>query len=333
MGVARGMAVTVGVLLGTAAAAQQVEAQLAVSGFCSRTAAAARSACSNEVRADFWMATGRCLNVADRSAREACRAEAAEARTEDAALCSEQLDARLALCRATGEAPYDPQQFVAASFVDPLQIGRSVQPNPYFPLVPGARWVYEGGGETVTVEVLGRIETVAGVPCTVVRDVVTEDGETIEDTLDWFAQHVDGSVWYCGERSQELEEGQLVSLEGSWRAGQELARPGVIMQGSPRVGSVYRQEFALGEAEDAAQILSLTGSETTPAASCAGRCLVTRDFTPLEPDATETKYYAPGVGLILEVDPTTGERLELVDFELPASTAAPALPTRPRSAR
>jgi hypothetical protein len=306
------------VLAAGGARAQVLETQVSVTGFCSRTAVAARSACTNEVRADFWTATGRCLNTAERSAREACRAEAREAREEDAGLCTEQFDARSALCRALGEGPYDPP-FSAASFVDPLEIGRTVPPNPFFPLVPGSRWVYEGGGETVTVEVLGEVETVAGVPCTVVRDVVTEDGVPIEDTLDWFAQHVDGSVWYCGEISQEFEEGRLVSLDGSWRAGEERARPGLIMQGSPRVGSVYRQEFALGEAEDVAEIVSLTGNETTLATSCAGRCLVTRDFTPLEPEVSENKFYAPGVGPILEIDLTTGERLELVQFSIPAA--------------
>jgi hypothetical protein len=38
------------------------------------------------------------------------------------------------------------------------------------------------------------------------------------------------------------------------------------------------------------------------------------DFTPLEPEVFEYKYYAPGVGLILEVDPETGERVELVEM-------------------
>jgi hypothetical protein len=44
--------------------------------------------------------------------------------------------------------------------------------------------------------------------------------------------------------------------------------------------------------------------------------LQTRDYTPLDPDpdSEEHKYYAPGIGLIVEVKPSTGERLELIEF-------------------
>ena len=48
-----------------------------------------------------------------------------------------------------------------------------------------------------------------------------------------------------------------------------------------------------------------------PAATCTGDCLVTRDFSPLDPGVEEEKYYAPGVGKILEIDLETGTRVEL----------------------
>jgi hypothetical protein len=286
-------------------------------GFCVKTAELAESACQHGVRDDHGIALGRCYNTADESARQSCIAAANAEREEGPEECEDQFDARLELCDAFGTAPYDPPEFVGQNFVDPLQIGSSVTPNPYFPLVPGRRWVYRSEDETVTVEVLGQVIRIDGVPCTVVRDVVTENGRTVEDTNDWFAQHRDGTVWYCGEISGEYENGQLVGFEGSWRAGTDHARAGKIMPSKPRVGEIYRQEFALGDAEDVGQILSVTGSEGTPAASCDGRCVVTADFTPLEPDTLEHKYYAAGVGLILEVDQETGERLELVEFTVP----------------
>lgn len=286
-------------------------------GVCSRTAGLMRAACAEQVRADYATELGRCLNTRSDAARARCLARARQTRGDDVQRCGEQLGARLALCRATGEGRYDPPEFRRpGNFVDPLEIGRSVRPNPFFPLVPGSQWVYRGGGEVTTVEVLAERKVIAGVPCITVHDVVEEDGVVIEDTLDWYAQQEDGTVWYCGELSQELEGGELVSLEGSWRAGRDRARAGVIMEASPRVGDVYRQEFALGEAEDAAEVLSLTGSATVPATSCEGSCLLTRDFTPLEPEAREDKSYAPGVGLVLEVDRETGERNELVRFRI-----------------
>jgi hypothetical protein len=285
-------------------------------GVCSRTARIARTACGHEVTNAYWTAVGRCLNVSDAAARESCIAAARRTRTEGAQLCAQQSDARSNLCDKLGEAPYDPR-FEPGAFVDPLEIGKSVTPNPFFPLVPGSQWIYASPLETVTVDVLGRSERIAGVPCTVVHDVVKHNGQTIEDTLDWFAQNIDGSVWYCGEHSEELLNGRVVDIGGSWSAGTDQARPGVIMQAVPHVGDTYRQEFALGDAEDAATIRSTRASVTVPAASCASACLVIREFTPLEPDASEDKYYASNVGQILTVDRVTGERLGLIRYRIP----------------
>lgn len=294
-----------------------LQAQAATdNGVCSRTAKAAGTACGHDVIDDYWIAVGRCLNTADTAERDSCLAEAGAARTESTQLCSEQFEGRENLCDALGEASYDPS-FDPGDFVNPLQIGKSVTPNRFFPLVPGSQWVYRSPSETVTIDVLGKVERIEGVPCTVVHDVVKHNGQTIEDTLDWFAQHVDGSVWYCGEQSEELEDGRVVDVAGSWRAGDEDARPGIIMQAVPHVGDTYRQEFALGDAEDAATIRSISASATVPAASCSHTCLVTREFTPLEPDLREDKYYAPNIGLVLSVDRTTGERLELIRYRIP----------------
>jgi len=138
-----------------------------------------------------------------------------------------------------------------------------------------------------------------------------------EDTDDWMTQDVEGNVWYFGEISKTYEDGELTDIEGSWTAGVDGAKPGILMKAAPEVGDVYRQEFALGEAEDAGEVVSTTGSATVPAASCSGSCVVTRDFTPIEPDGEEFKYYLSGVGLILEENPETGGRVELVDVTFP----------------
>jgi hypothetical protein len=285
-------------------------------GVCSRTTNAARTACGHDVIDTYLIAAGRCLNTSDSAARNECLAEARDARTEGTQLCAQQFEARDNLCDALGEAPYDPP-FDPGDFVNPLEIGKSVSPHRFFPLIPGSQWVYRSPSEHVTIDVLGKVERIAGVPCTVVHDVVRHNGQISEDTLDWFAQRADGSVWYCGEQSEELENGRVVDVGGSWRAGVEEARPGIIMQAAPHLGDTYRQEFALGDAEDAATIRSLTASATVPAASCSRTCLVTREFTPLEPDLLEEKYYAPNIGQILSIDRRTGERLELIRYRIP----------------
>ncbi len=285
---------------------------------CTATARAARRACRNDVRDDFWTTIGNCANLADPIAASACSAAAKDAGGEERRGCTDRFAARLELCSAIGEEAFDPA-FDPAGFVDPTAIGVTVTANPYFPLKRGRSWVYEGDGETITVT--GRDETklIAGVTCLVVNDRVEEDGDVIEETDDWYAEDLLGNVWYCGEiaRNFEIAEGkdspELADLDGSWKSFRDFARPGIIMQAVPEIGMIYRQGFALREAEDVAQIVLLNGSARVPAASCFGDCLVTRDFTPIEPDVEEYKYYAPGIGLVLEVG-QDGSRVELVQF-------------------
>jgi hypothetical protein len=159
-------------------------------------------------------------------------------------------------------------------------------------------------------------------PCRVVTDVVSQAGETIEDTEDWFAQDNAGNVWYFGEISQEFQDGELVSLEGSWKAGRDGAKPGVIMLANPQPGDLYREEFFLGDAEDVAEIIGLVDGITVPFNPAGyNNVLQTKNLSPLEPGFHELKYYAPNAGLILEEafenDIATGERVELVNMIAP----------------
>lgn len=291
--------------------------------FCTMTANAAYLACHAELKDDFWITTGNCLNISDPEERRTCNQEASRDRSAEERQCEQQFQARLRLCELIGEDRYAPD-FRPARFVNPHDIGQSVAPNPYFPLVPGTRWVYRNEDERITVTVTDRTKLIQGVRCRVVTDVVREGDDIIESTDDWYAQDVEGNVWYCGEIARDFTtfegdnpaEAELVDIDGSWKAGRDGARPGIIMFANPQVGTTYRQEMALGEAEDAATILSIRGSESVPAASCTDNCVVTRDFTPLEPGVKERKYYAPGVGLILEID-DEGNRTELIRFTMP----------------
>jgi hypothetical protein len=200
----------------------------------------------------------------------------------------------------------------AANFVNRID-------NPFLPLIPGSRWVYEtaDGVERTEVVVLEETREILGMAATIVRDTVTEDGEVIEDTFDWFAQDRDGNVWYLGEDTKEFEDGELVSTEGSWEAGTKGAQPGIIMQASPQVGVGYRQEYFPGEAEDLAEVLRLDGKATVPFGSFED-LLVIEEWNPLEPKVIEDKYYARGIGVVLEEQVKGGsERVELIAFERP----------------
>lgn len=275
-------------------------------GACTKTATAAAKACKGAVIDDFWTAIANCHNELD---FKTCKEDAEGASDEGETECADLLDARLLFCEDVGEERYDPE-VDPATFVDPADIGDGVEPNPYFLLVPGRKMVYENEDATITVTVTGETREILGVTCAEVQEEVEEDDELVEDTLLWFAQDVDGNVWFFGEIAQQLEDGVLVSIEGSWTAGVDGAKPGLAMEGAPAVGDVYREGFALGAAEDAAEVLSLTGSEESPAASCNRRCLLTEEFSPIS-EGFQRKHYAPGVGLIVEVDTETGERVEL----------------------
>jgi hypothetical protein len=299
------------------------------SGFCSRTAKAVFRACQNEVRDDFFIAKAICINVSDDAERAQCFADARASRRESKELCREQRTGRLDACKSLGEDRYDPD-FDPALFDD--NFANLTDPNRYFPLTIGNRWEY-GGAESITVEVLNQTKLIAGVRCIVVRDQVTVNGDLIEDTDDWFAQNKDGTVWYCGEEVKDFESfedddprrPELVSIDGSFKAGRDGDKPGIIFQASPTPGQVYLEEFSLGNAEDVTEVLSTTyafGSnpeldqfvpEPLVERFCSGDCVVTKNFSLLEPGVFARKYYAPGIGVFLEVNPDTGEVVQLVE--------------------
>jgi hypothetical protein len=198
--------------------------------------------------------------------------------------------------------------------VDPSRFVTTID-NPWLPFTPGSRWVYEaGGGERNEVVVTGQTRKIMGITATVVRDVETRNGELVEETSDWYAQDRDGNVWYLGEDTRAFRNGEP-SPAGSWEAGVDGALPGIIMQADPQVGDAYRQEFYRGQAEDMGKVVRLGASQTVPFRSFDG-LLVTRDWTPLEPEVVEEKYYAKGVGLVLETTVEGGsDRNELVSYQ------------------
>jgi hypothetical protein len=200
--------------------------------------------------------------------------------------------------------------------IDPANFVSQVD-NPFFPLPPGTTFHYRGTESGVATRdemyVTRDTKQILGVNVTVVHDQVFDGHVLAEDTFDWYAQDVDGNVWYFGEDTKELDaDGNVISTEGSWEAGVNGAQPGIIMEAHPQVGDRYFQEFAKGVAEDQAQVLSLDAS-TCVRYGCFSNVLVTKEWTQLEPGVIANKYYAAGVGSILEVTVKGGdERLELV---------------------
>ncbi len=194
--------------------------------------------------------------------------------------------------------------------------------NPYLPLTPGTTLVYKNvdGTESVRFQVTRETKMVMGVECVVVLDKAFADGQLHERTFDYFAQDINGNVWYFGELVQNIANGQVINTNGSWLAGVNGAEPGIIMQANPEVGQVYAQENAPGIAEDMADVVSLTRVADVPYGS-ATDVLQTHDFTPLEPTHHELKSYAKGIGQLLSINLASGEAERLVRIEFDGTSA------------
>src|SRR3954449_2573455 len=206
--------------------------------------------------------------------------------------------------RATSASVLAPIHGKSSPKIDPSNFVTTVD-NPYWPLKPGTTFHFKGvrgrtpqaDDETVT----DRTRTILGVPATAVLDIVSEHGEPVERTLDYYAQDKWGNVWYMGEESFETNaQGEMVRASDSWLAGVKGGQPGIIMPANPKPGDAYRQEYyPPGEALDEARVLSLNGSATAPYGGKHTGLLVTSERSPLEPQ-TEQKYYEPGLGEIAE---------------------------------
>jgi hypothetical protein len=174
--------------------------------------------------------------------------------------------------------------------------------NKYFTLKPGTKFTYvkktSKGTERTEIVVLAETKQIMGVTTTVVSDRVWLDDKLKEDTRDWYAQDREGNVWYFGEAVGNYKDGKLVDYAGTWEAGANGAKPGIVMPANPKVGLTYRQEHAKGKAEDMGTIIAV-GKKVKVPYGTFDNCLQTRDWSRIEKTANEYKYYCPGVGFVV----------------------------------
>ena len=201
---------------------------------------------------------------------------------------------------------------IAAAIVVPAAGSTGTRPslfaagvdNPFFPLRPGTTYVYRGTEEGKpsrdVVTVTRQTRTIQAVRCTVVSDRLYLARRLREQTADWYAQDAHGNVWYFGEATAEFNsKGRVTSREGSWEAGRDGAKAGIVMPAHPQVGQAWQQEYYKGHAEDRFRVLSVSAVVRTPAAA-SRRAVLTKEWTPLEPRVVDHKYYVRGVGLVKE---------------------------------
>jgi hypothetical protein len=160
------------------------------------------------------------------------------------------------------------------------------------------------------VTVTHRKKTIEGVRATVVRDVLRRaDGSVAEKTHDWYAPDNRGNVWYLGEATATYDRhGNVLSREGSWKAGAHGAVAGIIMPARPKATDAYRQEYYARHAEDQAWIVQRDAVVTVPLGTFQH---VVRSFewTRLEPRVMSLKFYARGLGIVSEQDVAGGNEV------------------------
>jgi hypothetical protein len=170
--------------------------------------------------------------------------------------------------------------------------------NEYFILEPGYQLVLESKAVRLAITVLDDTRMVDGVLTRVVEEREWKDGELYEVARNFFAicgQTKD--VFYFGEEVDFYEKGKVVRHDGSWVAGKNGAKAGLMMSGAPKVGMKYYQEIAPGVAMDRAEIVRLQGNCDTPAGKFS-KCMRVKETTALDLASEEIKSYAPGIGFI-----------------------------------
>ncbi len=208
-------------------------------------------------------------------------------------------------------------EFDAANFVDP-----TTSTNQYHPLAPGTQWIRSGttevGSRDVPHSVISTLTDVVriidGVTVVAMLDQSTDSGEISQVGFDWLALDKDGNVWIMGGYTEDFEGGEFTNAEEAWLGAATGGDPGVLMPGvveadTPRWFIGAAEEGDLGSLGEPVEV----GITVCVAFGCFDNVIAIREGEYKAID-NEVKYYAPGVGVILN-DPQLAS-LHQDSFEL-----------------
>ena len=212
------------------------------------------------------------------------------------------------------------------TFSSPLNIT-----NTYHPFQPGGVKVFQGSdGQAKLVGLhLYLTETRSfnwnntTVICRVLREIAFENGELVEISDNYFAQANDGTVYYFGEVVENYEDGVVANNNGSWLVGGPTLpsdppttandnNPTVFMPANPEVGDVFKPEDLVPVVDETARIVRVGVKVKVPAGAYEDTIAI-EETSALEPGTT-TKWYAPGVGVVMEK--AKREQLNLISSTL-----------------
>lgn len=191
---------------------------------------------------------------------------------------------------------------------NPSNFARSTQiDNAWFPLKPGTRYVYEGttvedDGTAVPHRVVFTVtdltKVIDGVRTVVAWDQDYSGGKLVETEIVFFAQDNNGNVWHLGQYPEEYEDGKFIEAP-TWIHGLEGAKAGIAMQAKPRPGTPsYSQGWGPAVNWTDRGVVEQVGQKICVPLRCYEDVLVIAETSKEEPNATQLKYYAQGVGNI-----------------------------------
>lgn len=212
------------------------------------------------------------------------------------------------------------------TFSDPLNIT-----NLYQPFHSGGVKVFQGkeqGAKTVVVDLYltatrAFLFNGVNVECRILREVAFESGQLVEVSDNYFAQADDGSLYYFGEVVDNYEDGVIDNHDGSWlvggpnlptdppAAGTALV-PAVFMPALPEAGDIFKPEDLYPLVDETARVVHVNVTVKVPAGTYENAIEI-EETSQLEPGAT-TKWYAPGVGVVMEK--AGSEQLNLISSTL-----------------
>ena len=231
-----------------------------------------------------------------------------------------------------------PQSAEAATVLPDFSVATfipgTVVDNPYFPLTFTGTRVFVAhainGGESTTERFeltnIGLGPTILGVQTSAQLDRSFEDDLLVEETKDYYAQDTDGNVWYMGEDVTGYvydDDGNLLSTNSNsaWRAGVNGGLPGFNMPVNLTPGFNYYQEYSpVDGAVDQATIAVNGLTLPTIFGNLTGVVKIF-ESSELEPDSWGYKYYAPGIGLVLEEE-GSGDDLSKPTLSVPLTRVA-----------
>ena len=198
--------------------------------------------------------------------------------------------------------------------------------NPWLPMKPGTRYVYEGNTvedgklvpHRVEINVTDLTKVIDGVRTLVSYDLDFSRGKLAEAELAMFAQDKDGNVWRIGEYPEEYDNGKITKVP-AWIQGFEGARAGIMMKAEPKLGTPsYSQGYGpavdwtdRGQTHEMGKTVKVRGGSFKDV-------MVIKETARSEVNAQQYKWYAKGTGNIKVTyggDDKTKETLELVRVE------------------